>query len=155
MPRRKNLSPEQNRQIGEARGKQTPKKPSKPKQTPEKPSKPKQKASATPKKAKKSAAIPEMAGAQNSKKNTQQMPQDMDIFLGGQEILFEHVQNFEETQEDLLDTIQKNSRAAKKLADKIVDTAAAATAAACSVLKAVSIVGGVAGVLFFLQKRRE
>lgn len=96
-----------------------------------------------------------MAGVQNSEKNTQQMQQDMDLFLGAQESFFEHVQNSEETQEDLLVTIQKNCKAAKKHADRIVDTAKAATAAAWSVLQAALIVGGVPAVLFFLQTRLD
>ena len=73
----------------------------------------------------------------------------MDLILEGQEIHFEDVEDLEEqldeAQKGILDTIEESSNAIREKTDKFVSAGNAAKAAACSLLEALLLVGGIWG----------
>ena len=73
----------------------------------------------------------------------------MDLILEGQEIHFKDVEDLEEqldeAQKGILDTIEESSNAIREKTDKFVSAGNAAKAAACGLLQALLLVGGIWG----------
>ena len=80
----------------------------------------------------------------------------MDLLLEGEESHFEDVEDLEEqldeAQKGILDTIEESSNAIREKTDKLVSAGNAAKSAACGLLEALLLVGGILGSVWLCYR---
>ena len=80
----------------------------------------------------------------------------MDLLIEGEESHFEDVEDLEEqldeAQKGILDTIEESSNAIREKTDKFVSASNAAKAAACSLIEALLLVGGILGFVWLCYR---
>ena len=76
----------------------------------------------------------------------------IDLLLEGEESHFEDVEDLDEAQKGILDTIKESSNALREKTDKFVSAGNAAKAAACSLLEALLIVFSILGSVWLCYR---